>query len=93
MKSQIALLGLGIVIAGGVSYAELKPASNNPSQTSVSTPAPVDSSTPSAAASTAPTKIATPTKSTAPKITNPSVSGGGGDDDEREHEEDEEDDD
>ena len=30
MKSQIALLGIGVVIAAGVAYVELKPAANEP---------------------------------------------------------------
>jgi hypothetical protein len=87
MKSQIALLGIGLVIASGVAYAELKPASDTPIAPIVSTPEPVasDSSAPAAslATSKSSTKVKTPApkKSTAPKITKPTISGGGDDDD------------
>ena len=61
MKSQIALVGIGLVIAAGVAYAELKPAeviapNVQPSQS----PETVVSKVPSEAAT--PTKSATPTK-------------------------------
>ncbi|CAB4675172.1 MAG: hypothetical protein F2653_03310 [Actinobacteria bacterium] len=95
MKSQVALVGIGLVIASGVAYAELKPASNAPAITTVSTPGPVASSAPAEA--TAPTQTPAPKKSIAPKkslvpkiakptISKPSISGGGEleDDDERE---------
>jgi hypothetical protein len=87
MKSQIALLGIGLVIASGVAYAELKPASDTPIAPIVSTPEPVasDSAAPAAspATSKSSTKVKTPApkKSTAPKITKPTISGGGDDDD------------
>ena len=92
MKSQIALLGIGLVIASGVAYAELKPASDTPIAPIVSTPEPVasDSAAPAAspATSKSSTKVKTPApkKSTAPKITKPTISGGGDDDDERDDE-------
>jgi len=70
MKSQIALIGIGLVIAAGVAYAELRPASNTPNAPIVATPQP--SSTPTK------TKIPTKAKTPAPKISKPSVSGGGG---------------
>ena len=84
MKSQIALIGIGLVIASGVAYAELKPASNTPSITTVATPDP----TASESASTTPTqsKVATPKKSSLPMIAKPTISGGGDDDDDDEDE-------
>lgn len=72
MKSQIALIGIGLAVAAGVAYAELKPASSTPNAPIVSTPQP--SSTPTKTKS--PVKAKTP----APKIskpTIPTVSGGG----------------
>ena len=96
MKSQIALLGIGLVIASGVAYAELKPASDTPIAPIVSTPEPVasDSAAPAAspATSKSSTKVKTPApkKSTAPKITKPTISGGG--DDERDEGREEDDD-
>lgn len=86
MKSQIALLGIGLVIASGVAYAELKPASNAPAITTVSTPGPIALSAPAEA--TTPTQTPVPKKSIAPKkslvpkivkptISKPSISGGG----------------
>ena len=92
MKSQIALVGIGLAVAAGVAYAELKPADSAPNITNVSTPDPVASSTPQETASATPTKSATPVKSKAPAktkspkiakpaISKPSISGGGGDDD------------
>jgi len=95
MKSQIALLGIGLVIASGVAYAELKPASDTPIAPIVSTPEPVasDSSAPAAspATSKSSTKVKTPApkKSTAPKITKPTISGGGDDDDDEDERDDE----
>jgi len=87
MTSQIALIGIGLAVAAGVAYAELKPASNTPNAPIVSTPQP--SSTPPQPSST-PTKTKSPVKAKtpAPKIskptipTIPTVSGGEG----REHE-------
>ena len=80
MKSQIALIGIGLAVAAGVAYAELKPASNTPNAPIVSTPQP--SSTPTKTKS--PVKAKTPapkiSKPTIPTI--PTVSGGEG----REHE-------
>jgi hypothetical protein len=104
MKSQIALLGIGLVIASGVAYAELKPASDTPTISTVATPDPTSSE--SASTSSIPeagntqTKVSTPKKSSLPMIANPtisrpSISGGGDDDDEDDddEEEDERDDD
>jgi hypothetical protein len=97
MKSQIALLGIGLVIASGVAYAELKPASDTPTISTVATPDPTASE--SASTSSIPetgntqTKVSTPKKSSLPIIANPTISrpsiSGGGDDDEEEDEEDE----
>ena len=101
MRSQIALLGIGLVIASGVAYAELKPASNAPTVTSVATPDPTASesasTTPIPKASNTQTTVATPKKSSLPKIANPSISrpsiSGGGDDDDDDDDDDDEDDD
>ena len=81
MKSQIALLGIGLVIASGVAYAQLKPASNTPTAPIVSTPEPAAS--PSTSKSSTKAKTPAPKKSAAPKITKPTISGGGDDEDER----------
>ena len=100
MKSQIALLGIGLVIASGVAYAELKPASNTPTISTIATPDPTASE--SASTSSIPeagntqTKVSTPKKSSLPIIANPtisrpSISSGGDDDDDDDEEEDEED--
>jgi hypothetical protein len=102
MKSQIALLGIGLVIASGVAYAELKPASDTPTISTVATPDPTASE--SASTSSIPetgntqTKVSTPKKSSLPIIANPtisrpSISSGGDDDDDDDEEEDEEDED
>ena len=101
MKSQIALLGIGLVIASGVAYAELKPASNAPTVTSVATPDPTASESTSSIpeAGNTQTKVSTPKKSSLPIIANPTISrpsisgGGDDDDDDDEEEEDERDDD
>jgi hypothetical protein len=93
MKSQIALIGIGLAIAAGVAYAELKPASNTPNAPIVSTPAPAASDSASPAASPATSKSSTkvktpaPKKSAAPKITKPTISGGGDDDDDEREDE------
>ena len=93
MKSQIALVGIGLAIAAGVAYAELKPASdtpNIPSAPIVSTPEPAASHSAAPAASPVKSKSSTkvktpaPKKSAVPKITKPNISGGGDDDDEDE---------
>ena len=100
MKSQIALLGIGLVIASGVAYAELKPASNTPTISTIATPDPTASE--SASTSSIPetgntqTKVSTPKKSSLPIIANPtisrpSISGGGDDDDDEEEDEEDED--
>jgi hypothetical protein len=90
MKSQIALLGIGLVIASGVAYAELKPASDTPTISTVATPIPTasDSAIPtlpmaSPAASKSSSKIKNPPtkKSLVPTISKPTISGGGDDDD------------
>ena len=95
MKSQIALIGIGLVIASGVAYAELKPASNTPSITTVATPDPTASesasTTPTPKASTTQSKVATPKKSSLPMIAKPTISGGGEDDEEDEDEDERED--
>ena len=102
MKSQIALLGIGLVIASGVAYAELKPASNTPTISTIATPDPTASESASTAlipeAGNTQTKVSTPKKSSLPIIANPtisrpSISGGGDDDDEEDEDEDEEEDD
>lgn len=76
MKSQIALIGIGLVIAAGVAYAELKPASSTPNAPIVATPQP-SSTTPQPSSTPTKTKIPTKAKTPAPKISKPSVSGGG----------------
>jgi hypothetical protein len=85
MRSQIALLGIGLVIASGVAYAELKPASNAPTVTSVATPDPTASEsasiTPIPKATNTQTTVATPKKSSLPIIAKPTIPGGGDDDD------------
>ena len=89
MKSQIALLGIGVVIAAGVAYVELKPAANEPLATVTSTPTPdsVVSQEPAAVpTSNTSTKIATPV------IPKPTFSiNGGEDEDEDDRDEDEDD--
>ena len=88
MKSQIALLGIGVVIAAGVAYVELKPAANEPVATVTSTP------TADSVVSEAPAAV--PTSNTSTKIATPvipkptfSITGG---DDEDEGDEDEDED-
>ena len=88
MKSQIALLGIGVVIAAGVAYVELKPAANEPVATVTSTP------TADSVVSQAPAAV--PTSNTSTKIATPvipkptfSITGG---DDEDEGDEDDDDD-
>ena len=103
MKSQIALLGIGLVIASGVAYAELKPASNTPTISTVATPDPTASESASTSlipeAGNTQTKVSTPKKSSLPIIANPTISrpsissgGDGDDDDDEEEDEDERDD-
>ncbi|MEJ6627093.1 MAG: hypothetical protein QNL32_04605 [Actinomycetes bacterium] len=83
MKSQIALIGVGLVIAASVAYAELKPAADNTILPSVPAPEPTISSAPEPATSPAetkkPTKVKTPApkKSATPKVSKPTISGGG----------------
>ena len=95
MKSQIALLALGVVIAGGVSFAELKPADTSTNPITVVTPVSTQSSTaPTVASNPAseatPTAVSTtvnaavptqskPTKISTPTIAKPNISGGGQD--------------
>ena len=82
MKSQIALIGIGLVIAAGVAYAELKPANNAPNAPIASTiPAPAATKAPAEVKTPAPKKSAVP-KIATPKVSKPTISGGGGDDDE-----------
>ena len=80
MKSQIALIGIGLVIAAGVAYAELKPANNAPNTPVVST-TPAATKAPAEVKTPAPKKSAVP-KIATPKVSKPTISGGGGDDDE-----------
>jgi len=89
MKSQIALLGIGVVIAAGVAYVELKPAANEPVATVTSTPTP--DSVVSRAPVVAPTKNSS-TKIATPVIPKPTFSVGGGDDDDDDDDREEEDD-
>ena len=92
MKSQIALLGVGVVIASGVAYVELKPAANEPVATVTSTP------TADSVVSQAPAAV--PTSNTSTKIATPvipkptfSITGGDDEDEEEDDDRDEEDDD
>ena len=92
MKSQIALLGIGVVIAAGVAYVELKPAANEPVATVTSTP------TADGVVSQAPAAV--PTSNTSTKIATPvipkptfSITGGDDEDEEEDDDRDEEDDD
>ncbi|NQW06562.1 MAG: hypothetical protein HQ476_04195 [SAR202 cluster bacterium] len=88
MKSQIALVGIGLVIAAGVAYAELKPAEViSPNVQPSKSPETVISKAPSDLAT--PSKSATPTKSKAPignPVPMPTISGGGDDDDDERNE-------
>jgi len=77
MKSQIALLGVGLAVAAGVAYAELKPANNAPTAPVVSTPKPSKSNTPAPAATPKKSKIVTKANTPTPKASKPSISGGG----------------
>ena len=80
MKQQIAIIGVGLAIAAGVAYAELKP--NNPTTPSQTTPSnPSESASP--APSTAPVQEAPasqPIQTAQPKLKNPNskpqISGG-----------------
>jgi len=95
MKSQIALLGIGVVIAAGVAYVELKPAANEPVATVTSTPTAdsVVSQAPAAVpTSNTSTKIATPVTPVIPKPTF-SITGGDDEDEDEDDDRDEEDDD
>jgi hypothetical protein len=94
MKSQIALIGVGILVASGVAYAELKPATSDPITNVISSPTPVSAvsaapiATPSKEATS---KIASP-KATMPATSKPTISKptiSGGDDDEDDDEDDE----
>lgn len=80
MKQQIAIIGVGLAIAAGVAYAELKP--NNPT-----TPSQITSSNPSESASATPSntpaqeaRTSQPNKSAQPQLKNPNskpqISGG-----------------
>ena len=89
MKSQIALLGIGVVIAAGVAYVELKPAANEPVATVTSTP--TADSVVSQAPAAVPTSN-TSTKIATPVIPKPTFSITGGDDDDRDEDEEEDDD-
>ena len=91
MKSQIALLGIGVVIAAGVAYIELKPASDTQIAPMVATTA---SSAPTEAV--VDTKIPAPKKSAVPLIPKPTILGSDEDedeDDDRDEEDDEDEDD
>ena len=92
MKSQIALLGIGVVIAAGVAYVELKPANNGPAVTINSTPEP--------ASVVSQTPVVIPNKNTSTKIATPvipkptfSITGGDDEDDEEEDDDRDEDED
>ena len=89
MKSQIAQLGIGVVIAAGVAYVELKPAANEPVATVTSTPTP--DSVVSQAPVVAPTKNSS-TKIATPIMPKPTFSVGGGDDDDHDDDDDDDDD-
>ena len=78
MKSQIALIGIGLAVAAGVAYAELKPAQTTPVAPVVSKTQPAAPNTPAPAATPTKSKIVTKTKTPAPKVSKPSISGGGG---------------
>lgn len=90
MKSQIALLGIGIVVATGVAYVELKPAPSDPITTVTSTPEPASVVSKSPISN----PVATPIKSKS-TISKPTISGEGDDDEDenRRHDDDEEEDD
>ena len=79
MKSQIALLGIGVVIAAGVAYIELKPAADTPIAPLVATTA---SSAPTKAVVDA--KTPAPKKSVVPLIPKPTISGSDDEDDDDE---------
>ena len=85
MKSQIALLGIGVVIAAGVAYVELKPAANEPVATVTSTP--TADSVVSQAPAAVPTRN-TSTKIATPVIPKPTFSITGGDDEDEDEDED-----
>jgi cytoskeletal protein RodZ len=77
MKQQIAIIGVGLAIAAGVAYAELKPNnSTSPSQTS--SPAPSESA--SSAPSSTQVQEAPASQPLQPKLKNPNskpqISGG-----------------
>ena len=89
MKSQIALLGIGVVIAAGVAYVELKPAANEPVATVTSTP--TADSVVSQAPAAVPTSN-TSTKIAAPVVPKPTFSITGGDDEDEDEDDRDEDD-
>ena len=89
MKSQIALLGIGVVIAAGVAYVELKPAANEPVATVTSTP--TADSVVSQAPAAVPTSN-TSTKIATPVIPKPTFSITGGDDEDEDEDDRDEDD-
>lgn len=100
MKSQIALIGIGVLVASGVAYAELRPAGNTSITPVVASSKTVAQETPAPAATPAKSKKATVVKTQAPKkipapaISKPSISGGDeGDDGHERGEREEEDDD
>lgn len=88
MKSQIALLGIGVVIAAGVAYIELKPASDTQIAPMVATTA---SSAPTEAV--VDTKIPAPKKSAVPLVPKPTISGSDDEDDDHEDDDHEDEDD
>ena len=85
MKSQIALLGIGVVIAAGVAYIELKPAAETQIAPVV---AATTSSTPTKAVVEATTPA--PKKTVAPLIPKPTISGSDDEEDEDDHDEEDE---
>ena len=90
MKSQIALLGIGVVIAAGVAYVEIKPAANEPVATVISKP--TADSVVSQAPAAVPTSN-TSTKIATPVIPKPTFSITDGDDEDEDDDREEDDDD
>ena len=84
------MLGIGIVVATGVAYVELKPAPSDPITTVTSTPEPASVVSKSPISN----PVATPIKSKS-TISKPTISGEGDDDEDenRRHDDDEEEDD
>ena len=77
------MLGIGIVVATGVAYVELKPAPSDPITTVTSTPEPASVVSKSPIS----TPVATPIKSKS-SISKPTISGGDDEDDDDEEKDD-----